>query len=250
MNALNRSLQSQCAQSNGGLSRAAATNGWQWLFQIRSPVVVASATPRDLSFGSSELCRRSAKMARLEAVLLVSDQALSLRKLAQLATLADAAEAQLFVKQLNAAYDKVGSAFRVEQVATGCRLMTRPQFALWLDKLHQRQAELKLSPPMLETLTIVAYRQPITRAEIEKIRGVQAAEMLKQLMERGLVRIGGEEDSLGRPFLYETTRRFLESYGLKDLDDLPQSEKLLRTRDPQLKLNLPDDDVAVADEAA
>lgn len=239
-----------CPQSNGGLARATATNGWQWLFQIRSAVVAESTTPRDLSFGSSELCRRSAKMARLEAVLLVSDQALSLRKLAQLATLADAAEAQLLVKQLNAAYDKVGSAFRVEQVATGCRLMTRPQFAMWLDKLHQRQAELKLSPPMLETLTIVAYRQPITRAEIEKIRGVQAAEMLKQLMERGLVRIGGEEDSLGRPFLYETTRRFLESYGLKDLDDLPQSEKLRRARDPQLKLNLPDDDVAVADEAA
>ena len=105
-------------------------------------------------------------------------------------------------------------------------MLTRPHFAFWLGKVHHRQAELKLSPTALETLAIVAYRQPATRAEIESIRRVQCAEMLKQLMDRSLVRICGEENSLGRPFLYGTTRQFLEMFGLRDLDDLPNAETL------------------------
>jgi len=188
-------------------------------------------------------------MARLEAVLLVADCALPAKKLAQFATLADPAEVKATVRRLNEAYDVVGSSFRIEQVATGFRLMTRPQFAQWLDKLHNRQAEMKLSPPMLETLSIVAYRQPITRAEIERIRGVQSAEMLKQLMERSLVKIGGEDDSLGRPFLYITTRRFLELYGLRDLEALPMSEKLRKPRDLQLELPLADSEELAEDAA-
>lgn len=169
-------------------------------------------------------------MARLEAVLLVSDEPLPLRRLAQLATLADVDEAGRLVDRLNVAYDAAGSSFRVERVATGFRLLTRREFVTWLDKLHQRQSALKLTPPMLETLAIVAYRQPLTRADIEAVRGVQSAEMLKQLMDRELVRIAGEDDSLGRPFLYETTKKFLELYGLQTLDDLPMSERLRKTR--------------------
>lgn len=173
---------------------------------------------------------RTPKMARLEAVLFVSDEPLSLKRLVQLATLADTDEAQDLVDRLNLAYDASGSTFRVERVATGLRLLTRREFVFWLDKLHQRQAALKLTPPMLETLAIVAYRQPLTRADIEAVRGVQSAEMLKQLMERELVRIAGEDDSLGRPFLYETTRKFLELYGLQSLDDLPMADRLRRQR--------------------
>src|SRR5205807_9731404 len=154
------------------------------------------------------------------AVLLVSDVPLSPRRLAQLATLADATEARTQINRLNAAYEQAGTPFRVERVAAGYRLFTLPQFAFWLGKLHHREAELKLSPPSLETLTIIAYRQPITRADVEAIRGVQCAEIIKQLMDRGLVRIGREGDSLGRPFLYQTTRRFLEIFGLRDLEEL------------------------------
>ncbi|MBW3543664.1 MAG: SMC-Scp complex subunit ScpB, partial [Planctomycetes bacterium] len=153
---------------------------------------------------------------------------LSARRLAQAATLAGPAEARGLVDALNAAYDEGGSAFRVEQVAAGYQLLTRPPFARWLSRLHQRQSELKLSPPAMETLAIVAYRQPITRADVEAIRGVQSADILKQLMERGLVRIGGEDDSLGRPYLYETGRRFLEVFGLRSLDNLPQGDRLRR----------------------
>jgi segregation and condensation protein B len=171
-------------------------------------------------------CLRNSKMARVEAVLVVSDMPLSAKRLIQLATLTDVAEARRIVEQLNVAYDQDKSAFRIEQVASGFQLLTRPVFAFWLGKLHQRQADLKLTPPALETLAIVAYRQPITRADIEKIRRVQCSDMLKHLMDRGLVRIGGEHDSLGRPFLYETTRQFLELFGLRNLDALPMAETL------------------------
>lgn len=167
-------------------------------------------------------------MARLEAVLFVADGALSIRKMVQAATLADTAETRRLLDELNAFYDEEGSPFRVERVATGYQLLTRPPFSPWLDKLHERQNELKLSSPAMETLTIVAYQQPITRADIEAVRGVQCAEMLKQLMERGLIRICGEDDSLGRPYLYDTTKKFLELFGLRSLGDLPMADTLRR----------------------
>ncbi|WP_298869160.1 SMC-Scp complex subunit ScpB [uncultured Gimesia sp.] len=170
--------------------------------------------------------KRSLKMAKVEAVLFVADSALSTRKISQLATLANAAEAKELIDKLNAAFASTNSAFHIKRVATGYQLMTQPQYAFWLNKLHQRQAALKLSTPALETLAMVVYRQPITRADIESIRGVQSAEMLKQLMDRGLVRINGKDDSLGRPYLYESTRKFLEIFGLKNLDELPMGEKL------------------------
>lgn len=169
---------------------------------------------------------RTPKMARVEAVLIVADSALSSRKLAQFALLSDPTEARTVVRQLNEVYDGHGSSFRIEQVAAGYQLLTRSEYSHWLGKLHQRQAELKLTPPALETLAIVAYRQPIIRADIEAIRGVGCTEMLKQLMDRELVRIGGADDSLGRPHLYETTRKFLEVFGLRNLDDLPLADRL------------------------
>jgi segregation and condensation protein B len=172
--------------------------------------------------------RRSPKLARLEAALIVADGALSARKLAHVAALLDVAEARQLIDELNAAYDAVGSAFRVERAGAGYQLFTRPVFARWLDRVHERQARLKLSPPALETLTIVAYRQPLTRADIEALRGVQSAEILKHLMERGLIRIVGEDNSLGRPYLYGTTRQFLEHYGLRSLDELPNADQLRR----------------------
>ena len=209
------------ARSSGW--RGSVRDGQHWSFFSRSPD--ASSTIFVVA-GTDAICVRSPKMARVEAVLVVSDGALSARRIVQLATLADVGEANRIIEQLNLAYDHNKSSFRIERVASGFRLLTRPLFSFWLGKLHQRQAELKLSPPALETLAIVAYRQPITRADIEAIRRVQCAEMLKQLMERSLVRIAGEDASLGRPFLYETTRQFLELFGLRGLDALPMAETL------------------------
>ena len=207
-------------------SRSGTTSGFVWSFFATNREPSGDTT----SANGSDLIRRTPKMARLEAVLFVADEPLPIKRLVQLATLADADEAQALIDRLNGAYDASDSTFRIEPVATGFRLLTRREFVYWLDKLHQRQAALKLTPPMLETLAIVAYRQPLTRADLEAVRGVQSAEMLKQLMERELVRIAGEDDSLGRPFLYETTRKFLELYGLQSLDDLPMAERLRRVR--------------------
>lgn len=195
---------------------------WSWRLGEANSDTIADSP------GLSVACRRNAKMARLEAVLFVADTPLSPRRLSQLATLADATEARTLIHKLNAAFEQASTPFRIERVAAGYRLLTLPQFAFWLGKLHHREADLKLSPPAMETLTIVAYRQPITRADVEAIRGVQCSEMIKQLMERGLVRIGGEDHSLGRPFLYETTRKFLETFGLRDLEELPLAAKLRR----------------------
>jgi segregation and condensation protein B len=176
---------------------------------------------------------RGRKAARVEALLFVSDTALSARRLAQLAMLADSAQASRIVDQLNAAYDRDRSAYRIERAANGYLLLTRPVYAHWLGRVHQRQGDVKLSPPALETLTVVAYRQPITRAEIEAVRGVQCAEMLKHLLERGFVRIGGEDNSLGRPYLYETTRQFLEVFGLGSLNELPLADRLRVVQPPE-----------------
>lgn len=211
---------------SGARTRTWAESGFVWNF---------FASDRGRDRGDDLLQdprRRTPKVARLEAVLFVADEPLPIKRLVQMATLADADEAQTLIDRLNDAYDASDSTFRIEAVATGVRLLTRREFVFWLDKLHQRQAALKLTPPMLETLAIVAYRQPLTRADLEAVRGVQSAEMLKQLMERELVRIAGEDDSLGRPFLYETTRKFLELYGLQSLDDLPMAERLRRGRTP------------------
>jgi segregation and condensation protein B len=213
-----------------------------WAMRLRP---AAGETTGD-SASLSVACRRTAKMARLEAVLLVADVPLSPRRLAQLATLADATEARTLINRLNAAFEQAGTPFRVERVAAGYRLFTVPQFVYWLGKLHHREAELKLSPPSMETLTIIAYRQPITRADIEAIRGVQCSEMIKQLMERGLVRIGGEDESLGRPFLYETTRRFLEIFGMRELEELPLAAKLRRPGANQAELLTTTRDAAAA----
>jgi segregation and condensation protein B len=181
---------------------------------------------RDRSCEVDENGIRGRKAARVESLLFVSDTALSPRRLAQLAMLSDSAQATRIVEELNTAYDRDRSAYRIERAANGYLLLTRPAYAPWLGRVHHRQGDMKISSSALETLTVVAYRQPITRADIEAVRGVQCAEMLKQLLERGLVRIAGEDNSLGRPYLYETTRQFLEVFGLGGLDELPLADRL------------------------
>lgn len=169
---------------------------------------------------------RDGKLARLEAVLLVADEPLATRKLAEVAGLADASEARAQVERLRGLYDADGSAFQVEEIAGGYQLLTRPAFHPWLARLKRTGHELKLSPAVLETLAVVAYRQPITRADIEKVRGVACGEVVRQLMEKGLVRVAGRHDSLGRPQLYGTTKKFLQAFALNALTDLPEVDSL------------------------
>jgi segregation and condensation protein B len=162
----------------------------------------------------------------LEAVLFLAGEPLSSRKLAKLANLDDGSEARALIRELQSRYGARGKAFQVEEVAGGFQMRTRPSFAPWIRKLAAQTAPLSLSGPALETLVIVAHRQPVLRADVEAIRGVACDEILRQLMDRELLRIVGRSSELGRPLLYGTTRRFLEVFGLKSLDDLPRARQL------------------------
>jgi segregation and condensation protein B len=170
---------------------------------------------------ANSLFRRSARLRRLESVLFLSREPISARRLSQFADLADAGEARTLVRRLNAFYDTAGRAFRVDEAAGGYLLQTRSRFANWIRRCPQTPREMRLSAPTLETLTVIAYRQPVARSEIEAIRGVNCGEILRQLLDRDLVRIAGRSDELGRPYLYETTPRFLQAFGLKRIEDLP-----------------------------
>ena len=167
---------------------------------------------------------RSKQIARTEAILFLAREPLPSRKLAQLADLTDGTKARTLVRELNRLYDSQGCAFRVVEIAGGFQLMSRPQFSPWLRRLHSAASEVRLSGPALETLAVVAYRQPVLRAAVEAIRGVQCGEILRQLMERDLVKIVGRSEDLGRPFLYGTTKQFLQVFGLRAIDELPRQE--------------------------
>ena len=137
---------------------------------------------------------------------------------------ADGTRARMLIRELKRLHEEAGSAFRVEQIAGGFRLLTRAALGPWVRRVLGTPTETRLSAAAIETLAIVAYRQPVTRAEIEAIRGVGCEDMLRQLMERDFVAIGGRTEDLGRPNVYVTSRRFLEAFGLAKIEDLPQIE--------------------------
>jgi segregation and condensation protein B len=197
--------------------------------RIAGPTVIATRGGR-LAVNSAHVsASRIARRSRLEAVLLLAREPLSLRKLAQSANLSDGTEAKTLLTELRRCYDARGGAFSVEQLAGGYQLLTRPKFAAWLRPLVPAEQEIRLSPPALETLAVVAYRQPVLRAEVEAIRGVACGELLRQLMDRDLLRIVGRSEELGRPLWYGTTKRFLHVFGLSNLDQLPLADQLRRT---------------------
>lgn len=171
------------------------------------------------------------RMLRVEGVLFISREALTTRRLAQLAGLADATEARTLIRRLNERYEKVGRAFRIEEVGGGFEMLTKPQFAPWLRRLGHVPQEERLTSAGMEVLAIIAYRQPVMRADIEAIRGVSSEEVLKQLLSRDLVRICGRSEELGRPYLYGTTKRFLKMFGLKSLEKLPRADWINETWD-------------------
>lgn len=177
------------------------------------------------------------KRRRLEAAIFLSPEGETSRKLAKLAGLADATEVRTLIRQINQSLDAQGRAYRIEEVAGGYAMMTRSHFAPWLRRLSYVPGAVRLSQSALETLAVVAYRQPVLRANVEAIRGVSCSEVLKQLMELDLVRISGRSEDLGRPYLYGTTRRFLQMFGLRSADRLPrmawvnQTQPSLSTQD-------------------
>jgi segregation and condensation protein B len=161
----------------------------------------------------------------VESVILGSPEPISAQRVAAVIPYCKPAKVKALIEDLNAEYAEQGRSFEIGEIAGGYQVRTLPEFASYLQQI-QPQRPLRLSKAALETLAIVAYRQPVTRAEIEDVRGVDAGAVVRGLMERKLLRIAGQKEVPGRPMLFGTTRRFLEVFGLERLEDLPSLRQL------------------------
>jgi len=161
----------------------------------------------------------------VEAVLFASDESLTDNRLAKIVE-TSGKQVRQYIANLNEKYQANNNAFRIEQIAGGYQMLTLSTYNYWLKKLLRARSDSKLSPAALETLAIIAYKQPVIRADIEVIRGVAAGEVIRTLCYKGLVKIVGRAEILGRPMLYGTTKKFLEVFGLNTLKDLPKIEEL------------------------
>jgi segregation and condensation protein B len=171
---------------------------------------------------------RDPELARVEAALFLADEPLSPQTRADVCDLADPSAAAGKVERLRQLLAADTAGLEVIDIAGGYRLVTAAAAHPWLLRLRRTGHDLRLTPAILETLAIIAYRQPVMRAEVESVRGVACSDAVKVLMEKGLVRITGRHDSLGRPQLYGTTGRFLQLFGLHSLADLPEVAALPR----------------------
>ncbi|HCO95421.1 MAG TPA: SMC-Scp complex subunit ScpB [Phycisphaerales bacterium] len=161
----------------------------------------------------------------VEAVLFASDEPLTEARLANIIE-TSTKQVRQHIKSLNDKYRANNNAFRIEKIAGGCQMLTLSPYNHWLKKLLRARSDNKLSPAALETLAIIAYKQPVIRADIEAIRGVAVGEVIRSLCYKGLVKIVGRAEVLGRPMLYGTTKKFLEVFGLNTLKDLPKVQEL------------------------
>lgn len=212
---------------HGMLKQAPNPRSWRLFFDTATKTSTKSED--DDAIESSEAISgdndvRSNELANLEAVLFIAREPMSTRRLAQLADLPEGSKIKTLLKELNLQYKKQQSAFQVIEVGGGFQLRTRPEFASWLVRMQEVPSIIRLSAPAMETLAVIAYRQPVLRVEIERLRGVQCGELIRQLLDRDLVRIVGRSEELGRPFYYGTTKSFLQVFGLGSLHDLPDRE--------------------------
>jgi len=158
----------------------------------------------------------------VEALLFASDAPVEAERIQEVLDLESPVAARELVETLRGRLDSENRALQVVEVGGGFRLVTRPEIAPWLVKLARSRTRSRLSRPALETLAIIGYRQPVSRPEVDAIRGVNSEAVLDSLLERRMIRIAGRKESPGRPFLYETTREFLVAFGLRELGDLPK----------------------------
>lgn len=162
----------------------------------------------------------------VEAVLFASDEPLTAAEVARADESLDEDRVEAALAVLKAVYDDSNRAFELREVAGGYQVMTRPEFAPYLERFDTVAKPTRLSGPALEALAIVAYRQPISRIEIEYVRGVNSSGVIRTLLDRELVHVAGRGEGVGRPVLYGTTRRFMEHFGFASLDDLPRPDEL------------------------
>lgn len=172
----------------------------------------------------------------VEALLLSTDEPIPPSKVAQILGVGDATDVKNHVETLNRRYEESGASFRIESIAKGLQVLTLPAYHPWVKKLHKAREDSRLSGAALETLAIVAYKQPVLRADVESIRGVAVGDMLVRLRDMNLVRIVGRAEEIGRPLLYGTTTHFLEVFGLASLKDLPKLDADHPDQVPKLSL--------------
>jgi segregation and condensation protein B len=161
----------------------------------------------------------------VESLLFVSEDPLTVERIKGAVDFADAAEVRKALEALAQEYEARGGGFELKQVAGGYQIRTRPEYKEYI-KRFLRSAPPRLSRAALETLSIVAYYKPITRTDIERIRGVDCGGVLRMLLERNLIRVLGRKEVPGRPIIYETTKRFLQVFDLKDIHDLPTLQEI------------------------
>jgi segregation and condensation protein B len=161
----------------------------------------------------------------VEAVLFASDEPLTEARLADIVGV-PAKQIRQLITNLNEKYQASNNAFRIEKIASGFQMLTLSPYNCWLEKLVRVRDDSRLSAAAMETLAIIAYKQPVIRADIEAIRGVAAGELIRSLIYKGLVKIVGRAEVLGRPMLYGTTKKFLQTFGLDSIKDLPKVEEL------------------------
>ena len=160
----------------------------------------------------------------VEALLFASDTPLEAERIREVLDLPDVLEAGRLIEELRARYEASSQGLQIVEVGGGYRMITRPEVAPWLVRLARARTRTRLSRPALEALAIVAYKQPVSRPEIDAVRGVNSEAVLDSLLERRLIRITGRKEAPGRPYLFETTREFLVAFGLRDIGDLPKIE--------------------------
>jgi len=182
----------------------------------------------------------------VEALIVAAPEPVPLARVVEIVPRATTKRVREWITQLNAEYRDQGRGFEIWEVAGGYQMRTLPDLAPWVQQLHKLRPA-RLSAAALETLSVVAYRQPITRSEIEDVRGVDVGATLRSLVERKLVRIAGHREVPGRPMVYATTRRFLEVFGLKKLDDLPTLRDLEELMSDEILADATDGDRPVAD---
>jgi len=168
------------------------------------------------------------KKAVLEAILFLSGEPIALPALKEVIEIPET-ELKELMDELIKEYRERKGGLHIVEVAHGYQMVTSPECAEWLKKFKSMQLSTKLSMPALETLAIIAYKQPIIRVEVEQIRGVNSDSAIRTLLEKRLIKVIGRKEGPGRPFLYGTTREFLEYFGLKDITELPTLK-----RDPEL----------------
>ena len=177
----------------------------------------------------------------VEAMLFAAAEPLPAQEMCRVLEPVHAEEIRSTIAALNERYAQSGGAFRIREIAGGFQLYTLPEYADYIEALLTRTRLQRLSAPALETLAVIAYRQPVNTPEIEKIRGVESSGVLRTLLERNLIAIVGRSDGPGRPLLYGTTKEFLYHFGLNDLNELPRMEeleKLLTSREEERQLSI------------